>query len=280
MTNTTFYRGATVDAASPSRSANVWSRCPYSPENQSRNPDTEGYFYFEDFLNAPSLTSAATSNGLAAFFDTTGYAKQIPTEKGGVYQLSTYNVANNSAGVTTCGNTGAMTVVTSGASGKRMWFEARIRATQITDTGLYIGLSEEALAADNSLVDGTCALASKDFIGFLGIANAATLVFDAVYRKAGQTAGNPTNLAGAAATSVLTGVAATWYKFGLLYDRGDNASHILKWYLNGAEVAYMTDVSGATFPDGEELCPLYFIKTIAGTTKTADIDWWAVAGEL
>jgi hypothetical protein len=239
----------------------------------------------DDFMNmsgySPAISGTVNSinvSGYGVYTDTATSAcsvAPIATEVGGVLRLSLGATDNHEAWITSGGNSGVLGVISDTAgSDKKLLFEARFRVGQVTEHGVFIGLAEEGLAAANSLVDDTGALASKDLIGF-HIDTAGPTALDFVYRKAGQTAQ-------VAIAGVKTIAASTWYKVGFVYDPHAEPAKRIKAYVDNVEQsAYITktNIEAATFPDGEELAFLAGIKTGEAGAKTLDLDWWCFAQE-
>lgn len=260
---TTDYRGSN-SGRGPSPA--IWADCDVL--EIIRNPGT-GYHFFDDFLNPPTFASATSQSGYITYQDTGVTIKGLATEVGGVLQIAGADADNDEGSITTGANIAGMVKIAS-ASGKKLWFEARVRFPVITDWAMFIGLAEEGLAAADTLTDDTGATASKDLVGFR-ILTADPDGVDAIHRKAGQ-----------AEVVVLeeaqVAVAATWYKFGFKYEPNAGGTNgTLRYFVDGVEVANITDVSITTFPDGEELALLLAIKTGAAVEKKYDMDWWRVA---
>jgi hypothetical protein len=171
-------------------------------------------------------------------------------------------------------NTGAPLVIDSGYG--RMWFEARIRISAVTDglPSFVLGLAEEGFAASNCLpdtdalptTDGT-GIVGKDFVGF-GLWYDDGDSVDAFYHTAGSAA--VTHKAG-----IGTLTAATWIKLGIYFD---GLSQVF-FYVDGQRYDTAVLESATGFPDGEELSPVFAHKQRTTTGYTADIDWWAFAQE-
>jgi hypothetical protein len=252
-------RVAGDDSAQRGPSEGVWGGCPIL--DMIEDPSV-GYHFFDDFLACNNLVSSNVGYpqpGWYSYVDTSSSITQLVTEVGGVLRILLEAAANEECSMTT-GLTAGMGKVYSTAP-KNLWFETRVRFGQITDQGCFIGLAEEACPA-NSLLADTTPVMTKDQIGFT-VAIATPSALNAAYGKAAT----PTiHKAGAQ-----TLVAATWYKLGLFYDAGDD---LMMWFVDGTQVGASLDVSATTaFPDGEEVCPLFALKTITGAASSLDIDW-------
>lgn len=249
---------------------------------QSLAPDgqTNAFLIGDDFLNfgaiAPGIsgTTAGVENGYGYYVDTATSAcsiSQMATVSGGAINIALGATDNHEAWLTSGGNTGVLGAISDTAgSDKLTIFEARILVGQITDVyNLFVGLSEEGLAAANTAADSGGAMASKDFIGF-NVSESAGETLNFVYRKAGQSLVTP--IAG-----VQTLAASTWYKVGFIYDPEAEPAKKIKVYVDNVEQStYVTatNIAAATFPDGEELAFLIGGKNNASAANFA-CDWWA-----
>lgn len=252
-------RVAGDDSAQRGPSEGVWGGCPIL--DIIEDPSV-GYHFFDDFLAANNLVSSNVGYIQPAWYtyeDSGSSILQLATEVGGVLRILLQAAANEECAMTT-GLTAGMGKVYS-TTPKDLWYEARVRFGGITDQAAFIGLAEEACPANGLLADTTPVM-TKDQIGFT-VAIATPAALNAAY---GEAATPTIHSAG-----VQTLVAATWYKLGMLYDASDD---LMKWFVDGVQVGTSLDVSATTlFPDGEEVCPLFALKTVTGAARTLDIDW-------
>lgn len=142
------------------------------------------------------------------------------------------------------------------ATGKKLWFETRIRcaAGDATNLDFFVGLAEaEDLTgvADNMPANG---------IGF--------------HKEDGDTnidassSDNGTNLQTAAAGTL---VDATWIKLGLYFDGGATGAATITPYVNGVAG---TPIASVTYATMAELAPLFMVRNgDATTTQTLEIDY-------
>ena len=262
--NTVKYCGQSTEGPSPS----LWKDCPVL---EMLEDPSVGYYFFDDF------TSFADdgANGYATYEDTGVNVQQAAGEVGGALEVSGNDADNDEGSITTGGNTGGFVKISS-SGGKKLWFEAKVKKASIADNALamFLGLSEEGLAAANTLVDDTGEVASKDLVGFQTLhADGDALVF--CYRKAGQ----------AKQTISLDGdsddlTADTYVKVGFKIDPDAPAGKRLTLYVDGVEqVNHGTaaNISATTFPDGEELALLWATKVGAAAESKGYLDWWRCA---
>lgn len=259
-------------------SPRLWARA-YA---QAMSPDggVNAYSAGDDFTNFGLCAAVASNVGRYAsaggtyksYEDTGGLITQVPTEVGGVVELSVDADDDQEAWLQSCGGTGTIAKVDSTAGqDKLLVFEARFCPTTALGN-LFNGLSEEGLAAGDTITDAG-ALASKDFIGF-AVFEATPTALSFVYRKAGQAM--VTLIANAG-----TLVAGTYVKAGFVYDPMAPESKRISVFVNNVENAThvtATAIAAATFPNGEELAWLCGYKNVTdiGSIKC---DWWNVYQE-
>lgn len=258
----TYTGGLTSDTgAGPSRG--LWQNCPW---DQILLDPGVGYAFFDDFLNFGQHISAQNTQQYASYIDTGVTIKQLATAVGGVIEVAGNDADNDEGSITTGGNTAGFLKVAS-TSGRPLWFETRVKKASIADNALafFVGLSEEALAAADTLVDNTGEIADKDVIGFQTLHADGDAVLG-IYRKQGQTKGTVTG-----ATAAM--VADTWIKLGLYFD----GLTTLTYFIDGLAVGEVTDIDATTFPDGEELALLWATKVGAAAESKTQMDWWRAA---
>tara|TARA_R110002020_G_scaffold115503_1_gene265484 strand:- start:37 stop:867 length:831 start_codon:yes stop_codon:yes gene_type:complete len=260
-------------------SSRIWGRLPI----KNWSVGLGGRYFFDDFMNHPAHISAQSIGNYASYIDTGVTLKQAAGEATGALEIAGNDADNDEGSISTGGNSGGMVAIDASGTG-RIAFECRFKKSTIGDNSIafFLGLAEEGLAAQNTLVDDTGVLASKDFIGFRNrhddsdstAGDGAELDF--VWRKAGQATQEHAN--------IHTLVADTYVKMGFLYDPGNHPDDKkIKIYVdNGEEESVyvtQTQLDAATFPDDEELCLLFATKTGAAATVTAHLDWWALGVE-
>ena len=264
------YRSVGTDTTT-GPSANLWGTCPI---DDIKNDMAVGYVLEDDFLNFSDHISAQNVQGYASYIDTGVTLKQGAADVGGAVEVAGNDADNDEGSITSGGNAGGAFLISDTAgSEKKLWFEARFKKASIADNALamFVGLSEEGLAAANTLIDDTGALASKDMIGFNTLqADGDALVFS--YRKAGQAV---QTIALDSGSSALT--ADTYVKVGFIYDPLEVTAKRITLFVNGVEQStYGTgaNISAATFPDGEELAFLLATKVGAAAESKLQLDWF------
>ena len=236
-----------------------------------------GYFVGDDFRGFGIGTAVATNVGYYiseagtyySFEDTGGAIAQLATERTGAVRLSV-DADDNQETWLQYGNATSVSGVISDTAGddKLLIFEARFRCSDVVGNR-FIGLTEEGFAANDGLSDVGVLAAAKDYIGFYTAEGApTTLKFG--WQKASQT---PVALATAA-----TIAASTWYKVGFVYDPLAPPAKRIKYYVDnveGATYGTATQIAAATFPDAEELQPIFGVKNVTDI-MLQDIDWWGM----
>lgn len=272
MANMTRYAGQAAKRFSPALWGNLFAQLSLDPNL--------GVLWYDDFVNHPAHISAQSIGNYATYIDTGVTLKQnaivtLANEESGVLEVAGNDAANDEGHIATGGNSGAFCKISDESGEARgVYFEARIKKASIADatSGFFIGLTEEGLAAADSLVDTTLEVASKDMIGFQQLAADGELVH-AIYRKAGQTKQT-------VVTNAATLVADTWVQLGFRYQPWAPTEKRIAFFVNGVEQSsYVTgtNIAAATFPDGEELAMSFLTKCAAGAESKLHMDWWAAA---
>ena len=234
-----------------------------------------GRYFFDDFLNHPAHISAQTIGNYATYIDTGVTLKQSATEATGALVIAGNDADNDEGSITTGGNQGGMVAIGATGSG-RIAFEARLKSDTVAadDLAFFIGLAEEGLAAQNTLLDNSGELADKDFVGFRA-KHDANSELDFAWEKSGQTIQEHAN--------IHTMVANTYMKVGFLSDPINHpADKQIKLFVDGVEESVyvtQTQMEAATFPDDEELALLFAVKSGDDDEVAATLDWWALAVE-
>ena len=240
-------------------------------------------FFFDDFDGLGILATTVAQGPYITLQEGASTISQVDAldnslEEFGVLELAAFDADTEEASIELGAGSGGMVRLDLTAGSRSVVvFEARIRRTTVLDnqTSFAFGLAEPGLAAAATLADDTAILASKDFIGFQTLA-ASNEEVDAIYRTAGQALGTVTDNAG-------TAVAATYQKYGCIFDPLQAAGEKLRFYIDGAEIAYDTKVTdavlaGATFPLDESLTLLLAAHNgdVGNTNHPLFMDWWAL----
>jgi hypothetical protein len=252
----------------------LWAGCPIG---QLKQHEVDGVFFFDDFINTPTMSAASGAAGpYAAYIDTGNTITQLATHSGGVLSITTDATDNDEAWIASGGNTGTMVGLdgTAGATyNKKLFFECRIRVANVADSqkNIFIGLAEEGRAVADSITDAG-ALGDFDFFGF-NQPEADGNGLDATYQKA-------TQAIQVKIADMVTLVADTWYKVGCRFDPEAPAAKRITYYKDNVEqTTYGTaaNMAAATFPGAEELALTAGFKNGAAAAHSFLIDWWAVA---
>lgn len=261
--------GSTTRGPSPS----IWKLCPWlelPPYGFNRDGITE----FDDFGTATAaLTNAALSKYKVV--GTTGTGVLQATDDGGVISMATGGTANNESMLVYGQTTGGLGQIIS-SSVNSIWFETRVRFSQIASGGYFIGLVKPADAASGLMVNATNVIASSSVncVGF-NVANATPTKLDIVYTSNAA----PTTYKAAAQTLV----ANTWYKLGIRFNSIKHSQpNIVQFFINGLRVLSTASVDGvaasaSNFPDSIMLTPIWAAKTIDTTNVNVHVDWWRYA---
>jgi len=263
----------TAEAAVAGRpSPSIWGDCPIA---EMLLNSAKGLYIFEDFhsgIVADATLVLGQRHGLVGYVDSDQAADvALQSDEKGVIKLDQDGTDDDVTVVTTGDNVTGLVKVTSGDQ-KKMWFEARVKLSTITDGDLaaFIGLTEEGQAADGKPLGAAGAIGDIDHIGF-SVKEDDGDALELAYTKAGQADATPVALA--------TLVADTYVRLGLKFEPLDNKVHV---YVDGVEIKDAAISAAATnFPSGEKLAVTF---AIASGANGADgdgmyVDWFCVAQE-
>jgi hypothetical protein len=252
----------------------LWSRA----VNAALAPDGySGGVVLGDDFRALGIGTAVSSNvgyyvggggTYYSFEDTGGAIAQLATERKGAVRLSV-DADDNQETWLQYGNATSVSAMISDTAGddELLIFECRIRPNDVVGNR-FVGLAEEGSAAGDFISDAG-AMGDKDWIGFFTAEGAPTsLKFG--YKKAGQTA--------VTVATAATLVEDAWTKLGFVYDPGEVPAKRIKFFVDNVEgTTYVTEtnIAAATFPDGEEMSPIFGVKNVTDI-MTMDVDWFAL----
>lgn len=262
----------------------------YTGDNTLRNPSGSiwatsliqewkqglgGIGFFDDFENFPQIATSAANLLWNTFLDTGCTAGQGTTQFGTL--VNTHDgTAADAVGLQRGGSGGAAYQIAASAP-YELAFEWRGKKSEIAQhgIGLFVGLGGEGLAADNTLIDTTHALADNDFLGFHVAAGTSGATCNFVYRKNGQAM--QTLLAG-----IHTFAADTFVKLGFrIRSRGREPGKRMALFVNGVEkTTYLTDtlIAASLFPSALPLSPLIYSKNGSGSVAGSVTTDWVQCG--
>ncbi len=158
-------------------------------------------------------------------------------------------------------------------TGKKMWFEAAIKSSTITDTkhGFFLGLIEETAFSATVPIAAAGTLADKNFVGFHRLEGDGDML-DTVYKADGVTQVT-------VGADAVTLVADTWVKVGFVFDpASDNFVHdparngvkyLLKFFKNGVPLAdrkQIPSAAGTDFPNDVYMGPAFAVLNATAAT--------------
>ncbi len=259
-------------------SPNIWADCPWE-EIQSGN--IPGVAFFDDFASFPKTPATTEGNwGQYAQFSSTGGTITAGTGLGGEAVFAS-DGDNEGASIRTLAT--PFKII---RTGKKFWFEARVKSSTITDTkhGFFLGLlADAALTATLPIAaDGT--LADTNLVGFHRLEGDGDAV-DLVYKADGVTAVTT-------GADAITLEADTYVKLGMVFDPGvdpyvhdtdlsGDTKYLLTFYLNNLRLAdykQIPSAAGTDFPNDVGLGLAFAVLNATGTTPgSSTIDWWRAA---
>lgn len=275
----TNHRGADTKGLSP----RLWA--PVSSNIMAADGSSRLILAGDDFVSFYGTVTSKVgdySGGYKSYEETGGTITQVATETGGVIAITSDGTKNDDMAIAAGGATGVFGAISdTGGSDFMTAFECRFKVSAVTDDmgAIFVGLTEEGLAAAASMTDNTGVMADKDYIGFCSVhknggADGTNAALNFQYRKSGAAAQTKIS-------ALQTMVANTWYKVGFLYNPAEVASKRIKVFLDNTEQGtYVTaaNIAAATFPDGEEMT-FSAITHQGGATGAHSLylDWWAYA---
>lgn len=259
MYKTQYAAGNNDDGPSPI----IWADCPTLEIIYDPGFGVHFYDNFQDF-NGTVTSNVGTYGKYKSYEDTGGTIKKLDTQLSEL-EIATDGSDDDEMWLELGDGNGGLVKITKG-DGKKVWFEARFKFDDITNSsGLFVGLAEAGLAAIDTIADATMDLASKDYIGFR-VEDGTQAGLDAVHRKNG------------AAEQVVkdgahTLVVDTYVKAGFKFD----GSNLLTYYINGVSVGTV-EIDDSTFTvDGEVLTPLVGFKNGTALLHKLTMSFWRVA---
>lgn len=205
------------------------------------NPTLNSYVYFDHFTtfdsNEWTITTTEAGTGSAT--------EAIANEAGGVLLITNDNADNDNDFLQLKGEMFKF------VAGKQLWFEARIKTNDATDTDIVLGLQ----------ITDTSPLAVSDGVYFIKNDDAATVNF--VVNK---------NSTLTTETAVATMVNNEYIILGFYYD----GAGVLEYRVNREKIG--TSVL-TNLPDDEELTVSFGIQNGAAAAKTLSVDYIRVEAE-
>jgi hypothetical protein len=216
---------------------NMWSTCPYLEWLHDPTIGIHTFDHFTDFVT--------TMRGLTVGGDATGSAA---VAAGSLLRVTSHLHDEDEYGV--LGTTAGTTM----ASGKDIWFEAMVRATQAaaTSANLCVGLTDHAIA-DLMQDAGAGMAASHSSIVFNKVDTGTTWVAE------NSITVTPTEIT---AGTFTTGI---WYRLGFKV----TSNTLITWYINGVAVGSST----TTFPTAA-MAPVFYAKAGTAAAEILDVDWY------
>lgn len=260
-----------ADAATNRRkSPGVWGDCPLEAIRNGRIP---GIIFEDEFVHGGLITSPTTSAALVGLpysgFGDTGSTITYADELGGAIKLlsdGTDNDATQLFSLSHCFQAG----LTKG----RMWFEARIKPSNITSTGLgwFVGLADATAKTTAVVLTATAsALADLNLIGFHSL-DTDTGDVKPCYKANTVAAVDLETVADAAA-------AATYIKLGFKKDQGGLVTFFINNLPQATPFQVLNDL-GTGWPGDVTLAPCLSMAVGAVTgEQTLIMDWWRCVQE-
>lgn len=264
-----------VDTRRPSRA--VWENCPWY---ELAGGLKDGFAYFDDLLGncvqAANVAAASTtlSDPFAAFTNATAGATVAsdvhPTDATGAVVLNSTTAQEGvHLGIHTAKNTTGP--IESPSVTNRIWFEARVKPSSITNTelGFFVGLMKYGREITlGTMATGGGAVAAVDHIGFIKMTASTPAVVQ-------TSVGDGTSTIVNATPTGSTLVAATYVDLGFYWD-----GNVGTFFINGVPDSKTLTTTSTQFPTVDNLCLMIgMMAGAAGTAQTLSIDWVKYAFE-
>ena len=270
---------ATSDDTDRMHSRAIWQDCPWE---DIRAGVVNGAAIDDDFTSfniTPPTTEGnwAAERGYAMFSSTGGTAANLSaTTLGGVLAIGS-DGDNEGASLRTVSTPFQISV-----SHYKLWFEARVKSSTITDTkhGFFLGLIEDVALTATVPIAAAGTLSDNNFVGFHRLEGDGDQI-DTVYKANGVT--QVTVQADALNTAL---VADTYTKLGMVFEHRASIYHpgtkfVLTFYQNGRRLSTTKTIpsaAGTDFPNDVALGLAFAVLNATGTTPgTSSIDWWRCA---
>lgn len=249
-------------------SASVWQNC----KLDAIRDNGFGVINEDDFCSFQPTASRYNIVGSSAT------CVPILTVPGGVVNLACTNSQNGEAYLVDGIALGATTSIIS-LSTNQVWYETRVKVSDITNGAYFIGLARASDVAAGFMANSTEAMVSTaKYVGFK-TAQATPSYLDIVYGNAAA--------ATVYATRAATLTTSAWVKLGIYFEgnagTGKNRVH---FYVDGTEIAQDTTgnlgvaASASNFPTSVPFAPCWGAKTNASAALTLSIDRYRFAGEI
>lgn len=260
-------------------SGQIWHDCPIA--DIARDPSI-GFGFYDDFLRyGDTATTVANASGTPTY-DGSSTVKGRAAAGGGLALFSTDD--NEEAGLGSGGATsGPFMIPAAKSGGKKLWFEARVKKSLITNNaaGLFVGLTSPGAivasfmaATDFSDVDilgfwipESYAGDATDGANIHVVTQKTSAAFDYIIEEADTHA-----------------EADTFLKLGFKYDPKHPENKLIRFYIDNVEqstfvaelaadsTVYTADATN--FPGGEQMAPGFAMEVGSSNDFTATMAWW------
>ena len=270
--NTQQYKGDRKSGAglldtSRGPSQSIWADCPLL---EIINGVTDGVIHFDEFQCGPRVAAGAeAAAGLYRGFASTGGLVQDGGEIGGTLDLSSDGDDEGASFRTSCSPFQIK------RSLGKLWFEARVKTSTISDTkhGIFVGLMADNALTATVPITAAGAIADVNIVGFHRLEGDGDQ-FDTIYKADGVT-----QVTVGSDAAVI--VADTWVKLGMVFDPSNN---VLSFFRNGVKLANSYTVvaaAGTDFPNDVRLgFVMAILNATASTPGSSEIDWVKIAQVL
>lgn len=247
------------------KSPGIWGDCPIMSIIEG---SIYGYILDDDFAGGGLITSPTTSAALVGLpysgFGDTGSTITYSDELGGGIKLLSDGTDNDATQLFSLSHCFQM-----GVSNLPLWFEARIKLSNITNTGIgfFLGLADStAKTSAVVLTDTASGLADLNLVGF-HMLDSDTGDVKPCYKSNTVTAVDLETVSDAIA-------AATYVKLGFKKDRDGLVTFFINNVPQGTPFQTVDD-AGTDFPGDVTMAPCLSLAVGAVTgSQNIIMDWW------
>lgn len=242
-------------------SASVWKGCKLDAFRDGIGPGNSAVIVEDDFDSTYPTASRYKLSGTSATIALDG------TAVGGELKLACTGSANGEAYLANGIGVGSWSQILS-ASVDEVWWETRVKVSDITNGVYATGLSKPGDVAAAMLADTTLVFATTvSALGFRTLVGTPSRL-DVFYMDDAT--------ATVYVTGVATLVAGTYVKLGIRFG-GTADGNLIRFYVNGTEVANTAGTMGVlatatNFPDSIPLTDFWACKSNASAALTMTID--------
>lgn len=271
-----FIPGSNTDNA-PSRQ--IWFDFP--KDGIDEGLDEQGIFFKDEFTSFPK-TVATTEGNYGQYSQFAGATGAITADTASGSLVFTSTASGDAVSIRT-----HSTPFRIDRSLGKLWFEARVQASTITDglQQMFVGLMADIAQTAAIPIASTTALANTNIVGFFqqGTGTGYGAAMDTIYKASGVTAVT-------VQAKAVTLAAGTWTKLGMVFQPyidpliqdpalTNAGKYNLSFYQDGVRLGTVKNIpvaQGTDFPNSVYMGPVFTFQSRSSTPGNILLDWWRV----